>query len=1031
MGRIQSNVGLVTGIPITQTVDQLMAVAARPRARLEARTALLTNERVAITELTALVLGMKNTASRLADIRVFNGQKATSQNPSLVAATITGTPVPGTFQLTPARLAQVDQWLSSGFASADEPIGAGSFTFGYGGFLDPSVQLDQLNGGAGVARGKIRITDRSGAAAVIDLGSAQTIGDVLDKINADDTVRVRAVVQGDTIRLIDETGVTTSNLKVQEVGFGSTAADLGLNGIDVNANQATGQDVLRLYSGLQLDDLNDGNGIGIRGSLDDLEVAFRDGSQLTIDFHPLVAPSTSASATTQAQNGVNAQVTVTAVQTGASFDNVAIRFIDSGSVTQGTETVQYDDAGPNNKTLTFDIDAGFTTAADIVTAITNNPTVSALFTASAGGTGNGLVSLSDSGVTSGGAPGEPRTERTLGELLSTINAADPARLRAEIASDGERLVLTDLTVGGGSFAVASSAGGNVAETLGIAGSTAGSTITGRRLLGGLGTSLAASLAGGQGLPLGQLQLTDRSGASDTVDLSSAETFDEILDAINGAAVGITASINSARNGIALTDTTGGGGALIVANGDVTNTADKLGIAFNGASSSVNGTSVNRQTVSRSTQLKEFNGGKGVTLGSIRVTDSSGATSAVSLKLLNAETVGDVIDAVNDLGIGVNARINDTGDGILLTDTAGGPLTLKVTDVSGTSAADLRIAGDGKSVSVPGSSEQIINGATRVQVQFDGDDSLQDIVAEINSLQPDVRASVVRVGGSANPYRLSLVGGVSGSKGQLLIDTRSAGFDLEQLSRAQDALVGYGATGSGELIASATNKFDDLIEGVELTLKGVSDQPVAIDIATSHDDFIASLDTLVKQYNSLRTRIDDLTFFKETDNSTGILFGSNEVLRIESQLGGLLTGVFSGVGDVRTLAEIGLNLDDKGKLSLDKDELSDRLATDPEAVEELFTDSSFGVGKKLSDMIDRLSGDSNSLLNARSEALQDSIEDFQARITFMNDRLDQQRERMLNQFYALDLIVGKLRNDLSIVNSISGLPPVTTGSSRLG
>ena len=38
MGRINSNVGLVTGINITDTVDQLVKLAAKPRDMVQART---------------------------------------------------------------------------------------------------------------------------------------------------------------------------------------------------------------------------------------------------------------------------------------------------------------------------------------------------------------------------------------------------------------------------------------------------------------------------------------------------------------------------------------------------------------------------------------------------------------------------------------------------------------------------------------------------------------------------------------------------------------------------------------------------------------------------------------------------------------------------------------------------------------------------------------------------------------------------------------------------------------------------------
>ncbi len=51
MGRITSSIGLITGTPIQDTVDQLINVSAVPRDRLANRNEGLRQERSAVTEL--------------------------------------------------------------------------------------------------------------------------------------------------------------------------------------------------------------------------------------------------------------------------------------------------------------------------------------------------------------------------------------------------------------------------------------------------------------------------------------------------------------------------------------------------------------------------------------------------------------------------------------------------------------------------------------------------------------------------------------------------------------------------------------------------------------------------------------------------------------------------------------------------------------------------------------------------------------------------------------------------------------------
>ncbi len=221
MPTIQSSVGLVTGLPITDIVDQLMAIAQKPRDRLQSQTTGLQQQQIAISDLTALTIAVQLSSNKLASESLYQQRTANSSNATLLSATVTGQPLTGTYQYTPVQMAQNHQAISSGVASLDTPLGEGSLSLRFGGFADRSLDLDTLNGGAGVERGKIRITDRSGASEVVDLRFALTIDDVLKKINQSDNIDVLAVADGDAIRLVDQTGLSTANLSVREVGGGA------------------------------------------------------------------------------------------------------------------------------------------------------------------------------------------------------------------------------------------------------------------------------------------------------------------------------------------------------------------------------------------------------------------------------------------------------------------------------------------------------------------------------------------------------------------------------------------------------------------------------------------------------------------------------------------------------------------------------------------------------------------------------------------------------------------------------------------
>ncbi|MCA9239411.1 MAG: hypothetical protein KDA37_04390, partial [Planctomycetales bacterium] len=516
MSGIQSSVGLITGIPIQDTVDQLMALSARPRDLLVSRTQESTAEQGAVDQLASLVLGLRFSLTNLDRTSTYTSRTATSSVTSAVSVTVPNgaSPKLGSYQLTPLRTASAHQLVSSSLSDLQDAIGEGELKFRFGGHVDKGIALSQLNSGNGFTPGKIRITDRSGATGVIDLRGAVTIDDVISAINESEAISVTASTSGDSLVLTDNTG-ESGNFRVQEVSGGTTAATLGLAGLNAAADTLTGSDVFSLHEGALLSTLNDGGGVWITDSSDEL--------------------------------AIDDLVFTLADETEAGVDL-----------------------------------SGATTLGDVVDAINNDE-----------------------------------------DLAGKVSAA--------ISADGNRLEVTDLTSGAGAFAISNnSALGTAADDLGLSGAASGGVITGERLVSGLKDTLVSSLNGGRGFTLGAIDVTDRSGGTDTVDLSSAETLSQIVDLLNASSADITASINSSRNGIQILDSSGGTGNLIVAENGGGTTAADLGIAVDDTVSSVNTGSLSRRVASNATLLSSLNRGEGVDLDDFQITDSAGKKIVVDL-----------------------------------------------------------------------------------------------------------------------------------------------------------------------------------------------------------------------------------------------------------------------------------------------------------------------------------------------------------------------------------------------------------------
>ncbi|MBT3922437.1 MAG: flagellar hook-associated protein FlgL [Nitrospina sp.] len=174
------------------------------------------------------------------------------------------------------------------------------------------------------------------------------------------------------------------------------------------------------------------------------------------------------------------------------------------------------------------------------------------------------------------------------------------------------------------------------------------------------TSISA-LNGGSGITAGSFTLTDRSGNSGTVSVSSSDTIGSLISNINALGGNITASINSAGSGLQLTDGSSViSQALTVAEVSGGSTASDLGI-LGQRDGNLSGSDLN-PSITSGTLISDLNGGDGLTLNQISIVNSS-ASGTVTLS--SATTIGEVINLIDSSAFNVTASINSSGNSLLV------------------------------------------------------------------------------------------------------------------------------------------------------------------------------------------------------------------------------------------------------------------------------------------------------------------------------------------------------------------------------
>lgn len=618
---------------------------------------------------------------------------------------------------------------------------------------------------------------------------------------------------------------------------------------------------------------------------------------------------------------------------------------------------------------------------------------------------------------------------SVGAILDAINAATGGQVTATIAAQSKGIQLIDTTGGGGDLSVTALNNSRAALDLGIEQTVPGDQIQSRDLIASVNSVLLTSLRGGQGLNLGRVSITDRAGNSATVDLSGARSLQDIIRLISDeGGINVTARIRQSGNGIEIIDNNAGAvGNLLIADVDST-TAAELGLAgtFTPADAVARGANLQRRWVNENTLLSNYNGGNGVSTGTFKITNSLGASATVEITSSDL-TLADAIAKINAKGIGVTASINPNGDGLLLTDTAGGGQALKVADVSGKAAADLAIAG-----SAP-TGMTTIDGTFERSITLDATDTLQTAVDKINAPGFAVRATIVNDGSPAAPYRLSLTARNTGRNGRFIFDAADTLLQTSNLVEAQDAAVFYGQAGTQRplLITSSKNQLTGVVRGLTLDLHAVTSSPVSITVSDNVDAAVRELNKFAESFNGIVAKIAELTAYDSEAQKRGLLLGDGTIQRIQERLYVLVSTRVKEAGTFKGLSDIGISISRDAKVEFDENKFRSAYATDPQGVKTLFTlfappsgttPARKGLGTVLEEGINSLVDPVNGVITRQNQSLEKRTDQFQERMAQMDKLLDAKRTRLERQFASMETVLANLQAQQQ---SLAGFQPVSS------
>jgi flagellar hook-associated protein 2 len=557
---------------------------------------------------------------------------------------------------------------------------------------------------------------------------------------------------------------------------------------------------------------------------------------------------------------------------------------------------------------------------------------------------------------------------TVGDVLDKINTAIGKEGYAYIEEGSNKISFQS-----DRYKFTNAEKSTVATQLGLDGTSNSSG----RLIAGLNDSLLRNLNGSNSISEGDIYIktssksnTDKKDESSDKDrgekirVDSTSSINDFLNNINNnKKLNLTASLNTTGNGIELSTTSSEDNVQIeVTNGEGFKTATDLGLTNESSDGVLKSDNLHKRKISNNTLLSSLNGGKGVGTGSFEVQLSNGNKKVISLENKNIKTVKDAIIQIQgqfSKTDELEVRINDNGDGISLKDLSSGQGIFKISDKDDQKTA--KALGIAKSAE---STTKLIDGSSEVKFNVLETDSLEDVATKINNQSGlGVRASIINDGTSRESYRLSLVSDTTGADSNISIDSSIDSLSFASTAEGLDSIVSYGSsqgTGSPITLTSSDLNITGGINGLDLNIKGASDKEITISLERETESVKKTITEFTEKFNDTIKNIKNLTKFvppdelkdtidtgqteeekkkanAEVDGATGLLLGNSTLRRIQGELYNLVSSNVEGItGKVRSLSQVGIELQTDGNLKFDAAKFDEIFKTNPDEVIDVFT-----------------------------------------------------------------------------------------------
>ena len=328
--------------------------------------------------------------------------------------------------------------------------------------------------------------------------------------------------------------------------------------------------------------------------------------------------------------------------------------------------------------------------------------------------------------------------------------------------------------------------------------------------------------------------------------------------------------------------------------------------------------------------------------------------------------------------------------------------------------------NGNTLVTGGTLSLTVQGTTYDPITITDGESLGDVAGAIRALGAPISAVVLNDGTRQYLSVTNLNTGFSGADAStaLQINETSTGTQGQALGFTSIHAASNAAFTIDQLpFTRQTNTVTDALPGTTLNLKGQTNTTESLTFSNDSATTALNLQNFVNAYNDIITTVAaQQSAGGGNTNRNATLAGNSTLRSLVADVQSLMTSVI-GTGSVRTLADVGLKtnfLD--GTLTIDSGKLGAALQANPQAINDIFSRASTGVGAAVKTLSDRYTNVVDGLFTTSTKSLNNRIKQMDTQADSMQARIDSFKANLTAQFTAMEQIVSGLKTTGNFLTS---------------